>query len=97
MTWLGVLLTLAITLRVTRLITLDAIAQPFRDWVTDHFGTDSKLALFVHCPWCVGWWVAIAAAFGSHYWAHQWGWQLFATVCAMSWLTAMAQVWLDGT
>lgn len=95
MTWLGFLLAFAITLRITRLIVADAIAQPFRTWVVDHFGADSKMAVLVHCQWCTGWWVAIGAALGSHWLTNTWGWQVFATVCAISWLTAIAALWLD--
>lgn len=95
MTWLGLLLTLAITLRITRLVTKDKIAQPFRDAVDRRYGDESMLAYQVRCPWCFGFWVAIAAALGSHWWADEWGWQCFAVACAASWLTGIATLWLD--
>jgi hypothetical protein len=96
-TWLGVLLALAITLRLTRLITADVIAQPLRTWIVEHRGADSHSAVFIHCPWCVGWWFAISTSLACHWLDDAWGWQVFATACAVSWVTAMAQMWMDET
>lgn len=95
MSWLGFLLALAITLRMTRLITQDSLTQGIRLWVVDRWGSASTIATFLHCPWCVGWWVALAAATGSHYWATDWRWQIFGAACAASWATGMSAVWLD--
>lgn len=95
MTWLGFLLTLAFTLRFTRFFTKDGLTDDWRTWVTDRYGTDSKATMFVHCPWCVGWWLACAGALMSHWFAGEWWWQAFGVACGVSWLTALAQMWLD--
>lgn len=45
--------------RITRLITEDKIAEPFRDWVEGRF-PNSKVAYLVSCPICVSMWAAVA-------------------------------------
>lgn len=54
--------------RLTRLVTVDKLLQPFRDWIIVRFSPDpdlelvrppeSKLVYLVHCPWCFGMWVS---------------------------------------
>jgi hypothetical protein len=41
--------------RLTRLVTEDEIAEPFRDAIVERFGPPevSKVAYLVHCPFCV--------------------------------------------
>lgn len=95
MTWVGFLLTLAIAARMTRLIVVDVIAQPLRSWVTGLRGPESRLAVLVHCSWCTGFWVSVAASFGTHWLADRWWWQCFAVACGVSWLYAILAAWLD--
>ena len=45
--------------RVTRIITRDTVTEPMRVWIVHRYGTGWQTQL-VHCPWCVGWWVAAA-------------------------------------
>jgi len=62
---LAVLLPLAATLataRVTRVITADRVAQPFRRAVATRFGPSSAVAYFVNCRWCVSMYVSIPFA-----------------------------------
>lgn len=70
--------------RVTTLITEDAVLDTPRDRVTewavkrDH----EKLTYFITCPWCVGWWVSLAA------WASWQAWPgatlILAALCAVA-------------
>lgn len=50
------------TARLTRLITYDKIAEPFRMWVYRKFGTDSRIAELIECHWCVATWNAMATS-----------------------------------
>jgi hypothetical protein len=59
--WAAVLLGFAAVARVTRFITADALAEPFRDWVQLKTG-DGKLTYLVSCPWCASIYVALPAA-----------------------------------
>src|SRR5262245_13518348 len=55
-----VLITLAVA-RLTRLVTADAITLPFRRWVVNRWGEDSRIAYLVHCSWCTSLWIALPA------------------------------------
>lgn len=55
------LLALAVA-RVTRLVVSDKIGHPLRAWVLRRNGDQGKWTFAVHCPWCVGMWVAIGAS-----------------------------------
>lgn len=56
-----IILTLAAT-RATRIVTTDTIGRPLRVWITRRTGADSAITYLVHCPWCLGWWVALPVA-----------------------------------
>lgn len=60
--WAAVLLGFGAVARVTRFITADALAEPFRDWVQLKSGDEGKLTYLVSCPWCTSIWVALPAA-----------------------------------
>lgn len=44
--------------RMTHLITTDAIADGFRNWVWAKFGLNSKIGYLITCNWCTGFWVS---------------------------------------
>jgi len=46
--------------RITRIVMLDTIAAPLRDWVWGRFGVTSRAGILLACPWCVSWWVSVA-------------------------------------
>lgn len=48
------------TYRLTRLVVMDAISEPFRYAVEDRFGPDSSWAYLVNCPWCASPYLAAA-------------------------------------
>ena len=57
------LATVAIAWRGTRLVTHDTLTEPLRNQGPQWWRT------FLSCPYCVGFWIAIAAA-ASGWWAH---------------------------
>lgn len=56
-----VLLALA-AYRLTRLVAVDTITQPARDWIEYRVGGLSHWYTLVTCPFCVGFWVSAAVA-----------------------------------
>jgi hypothetical protein len=50
--------------RLTRLVVLDEILAPVRDWVWDRKSpSDSQIGYLFTCPWCVSLWVALPVVF----------------------------------
>lgn len=54
--------------RVTRFLTVDKLAEPYRLWVAKKFPPPEdaeeqrKITYLVFCPWCTGIWISIPAA-----------------------------------
>jgi len=80
--------------RLTRLINGDTILDPIRVWILARARDDARKArsrqrwnmwvYFVECPWCVGWWVSVAAAYlPVHLIGWPW-WALFPVALAGS-------------
>lgn len=87
------------TARLTRLVTDDVIAQPFRIWVVTRWGGHSKIATLITCPWCLGLWIAGAViatqqVAAYHGW-HQW-FTVPAAILTITWAYGIAASWLDG-
>lgn len=50
--------------RLTRLVVLDEILAPARDWIWDRKPPhSSQIGYFFTCPWCVSLWVALPVVF----------------------------------
>lgn len=81
-----VLLAILATVRVTRLVTHDAISDPVRLWITDRFGANSKIAYFVHCPWCVSMYVGAVAGYSAWSWADTPGYQVATLALSASYV-----------
>ena len=54
------------TARLVRLVTVDKLLEPLRDWViANRTGSpverppSSKLVYLIHCPWCFGMWLSM--------------------------------------
>lgn len=62
MSTLAIVLAVALTIRVTKLLVSDGITYPVRARIVVKLGPDHKLAYFVNCPWCVSVWVGAGAA-----------------------------------
>jgi hypothetical protein len=62
-----VVMTLAVA-RLTRVIVVDSITQPFRWWVerkeSDKHGYVNTISFttLLNCHWCTGWWAALFVA-----------------------------------
>lgn len=91
--------------RFWMLLAKDAITQPWRQrllgynddgsrnrWRTPGSGRKT-LAEFVHCPWCLGFWLSLAAVAAYHEWPHATRWILLPF--AVSALVALAAVTFD--
>lgn len=51
--------------RLTHLITTDAVADDFRNWVWSKFGVDTKIGYLITCNWCTGFWVSLILVIGA--------------------------------
>lgn len=45
--------------RITHLITTDAIADGFRNWVWSKYSPMTKIGYLITCNWCTGFWVSL--------------------------------------
>jgi hypothetical protein len=72
--WLTIVLACGLTARLTRLITLDTITEPIRDRLK------GLLRVLAECPWCSGFWVALAVGLSWMAWADQTWWQVTALI-----------------
>lgn len=57
-----IVLAVAATARLTRLVTADTITAPLRVAVVRKWGPSSMANEFIHCAWCVGMWLSLATA-----------------------------------
>ncbi|AWN04211.1 hypothetical protein FDJ57_gp10 [Gordonia phage Sour] len=62
MTVLVLVIYVLAVMRVVRLINYDTVLDTPRIAIVKVFGPESKVVYFVTCPWCVGFWVALASA-----------------------------------
>ena len=51
--------------RMTHLITTDAIADGFRNWVWSKFPPMTKIGYLITCNWCTGMWVSLLFVAGA--------------------------------
>jgi len=64
MSVLHVIILALFTYRLTRLIVLDEVLAPLRDWIWDRKPPrSSQIGYFFTCPWCVSMWVALPIVF----------------------------------
>lgn len=87
--------------RITRLITADQIFQPFRDFILRRWGVESQVTYFVHCPWCVGVWVAVILAVVAWFtvpgeWPVTAWWGIPGMAAGMSWLNGFTAYTAKG-
>jgi hypothetical protein len=50
--------------RITHLITTDAIADGFRNWVWSKYDPSTKIGYLITCNWCTGFWVSLVLVAG---------------------------------
>ena len=83
--------------RATRVIVIDEIAAPLRNWVLTKWPPPSKPAKVVTCYWCAGFWVALTLAAYTHWifcfagWAP---WQTMALLPLTTFAVAYASSWV---
>lgn len=51
--------------RLTHVITTDAIADGFRNWVWSKFPPMTKIGYLITCNWCTGFWVSLLFVIGA--------------------------------
>lgn len=51
--------------RLTHIITTDAIADNFRQWVWSKQGPATKIGYLITCNWCTGFWVSLLFVIGA--------------------------------
>ena len=51
--------------RMTHLITTDAIADGFRNWIWSKYSPMTKIGYLITCNWCTGFWVSILFVVGA--------------------------------
>ena len=69
--------------RATRVIVIDEIAAPLRNWIFGRYGQDSKPGKIVSCYWCAGFWVALFVSAYTHLVACVAGWLPWHTVALL--------------
>lgn len=83
--------------RLTRLINHDVIGAPLRLLVMRVFGAGSTADEFIRCPWCVSFWVSLAAAWAAFTpaIASSKAFLIVAAALTMSWLVSLVAKNLD--
>lgn len=51
--------------RLTHLITTDAIADGFRNWIWSKYSPMTKIGYLITCNWCTGFWVSLLFVIGA--------------------------------
>lgn len=91
--WYELLLLALAAFRVYRLIGRDTILDPVRKWAVGlpanwqdgdpvPRGYREKLAIFLQCPWCAGFWMAVA------WWAAWEAWPRWTLIVAVPWVVS---------
>lgn len=85
--------------RVWRLLAADAILDRPRDWLTRRAKAEAgehreEVDIFLHCPWCLGFWITVAWWGAWLIWPH--ATVLIAVPFAANALVALVAQNLDG-
>lgn len=59
MSAVNVLVDIAASYRLTKLVMEDRLTEDFRNLIYERFPRDSKLAYLIGCPWCVSVWAGL--------------------------------------
>lgn len=95
------LLVLGAAARLTRLVTVDSIADPLRDGVRMAANRVGPRTLvwaddLVTCPHCVGFWATLAVLATAAAWGHTAAWRFVAATLAASYVVGHLSRHLDG-
>ena len=55
--------------RATRVIVIDDVAIPLRDWVMGKYGSTGRMAKLIRCYWCAGVWISLLMCLSVHTYA----------------------------
>ncbi|AJE32527.1 hypothetical protein B842_03370 [Corynebacterium humireducens NBRC 106098 = DSM 45392] len=90
------LITTLTVARLTRLITIDKLAEPLRRWIIRYNGDDGWWTYLFHCSYCLSIWIAAALtptawilADATHHLAVPTWYGLPATALAVAYLAAI--------
>ena len=67
---LALILATFAAMRVTRLVTTDAITMPARAFIVGKLGDHHKISTLVQCNWCSGFWVSLVMVPPAMIWPH---------------------------
>lgn len=93
------LLSVLAVARLTRIVTIDKVCEPFRKWLIRRLGARSMVVYLHHCPWCYSIWVG--AVVGVLLWwvtpvgevlqqeGLAWWWAVPMYVLVASWFTGV--------
>lgn len=96
MTWIAFLLGLGLTVRLTRMITADAIAAPLRALVIRRFGPMSLPAEGVACGFCVSVWIAAVVTPLAYFFGDNLLFVMAGAAAWMTYLSGIAATWIEG-
>lgn len=96
----GVALVVFASARVIRLLVVDDAGRLFRTAIVAGFGVfgDRGAAVgedMLQCPFCVGFWISLAAAASFLFWGDETWWQLGALALSVSYLAGHLAARLD--
>lgn len=93
MSWLELTaLTLAVA-RLTVLVRADRITRPLRWKLAAHMRPGGYLRYLLACSWCIGFWIAMAAAITAYFWWRYPAYRIVTFGLAISYLVGI----LGGT
>lgn len=90
---LTALLTIGLVVRLTRLIVMDRIANPFRTWVKVHL--PDEIGYLVCCAWCMSVWIAAGVGAAAYFWGDTLVYLIVALAGTASLATGIHATWLD--
>lgn len=102
LSWIDVVLLVGLAARLTRLVTEDSILDGARSWLLDtahrRYG-DAGLRWthdLIGCPFCIGWWVALAVVATWLAWGSTLVWQVVALVFTLNYVHGHLNARLDA-
>lgn len=75
-TWLKLVLTALAVYRLSMLLVVDTITEPWRQWLSRTFTPDSSLVTLFFCNWCLSVWIGAAVTLLVYFF-----WPVMAWVC----------------
>lgn len=89
------LLSAGATARITRFITADVLAEPFRLSVERRLGPDHRLVYLMTCPWCASIWVSAAVVSTAVFLGQTTAWMAATAALTISYLYGLVASHLD--